>query len=155
MKTINFTVLEPSEALSKDVECLRIAEHIGDLPLEVKVCPNGYPGIVFQHAADSTPAIENIAIRSANTSNILMLFLHGQGAEPSVMLFRGTPYTTIQMVLKPHALYSLFGWDASLHHQGLSSSSQFGAFELEKQLLVFMISLRVNERDQDCFLQDA
>ncbi|GGD96373.1 hypothetical protein GCM10010911_63860 [Paenibacillus nasutitermitis] len=50
------------------------------------------------------------------------------------MRFRGTPYTTIQLVLKPHAMYSLFGWDASVHNQGLLFPDQFGAMELEKQL---------------------
>nr|WP_246079619.1 AraC family transcriptional regulator [Paenibacillus piri] len=114
---------------------MRIASHSGDQPLEVKVCPSGYPGIVYQLAADRAPAIENIAIRSAQSSDIPVLFLHGQGAEPSVMRFRGTPYTTIQLVFKPHALYSLFGWDASVHNQGFLFPDQFGAKELEKQLL--------------------
>jgi AraC-like DNA-binding protein len=135
MTTINFTVMPPPQALSQDIECLRIATHTGNQPLEVKVCPSGYPGIVFQLAADETAAIESIAIRSAQTSNIPILFLHGQGSEPSIMRFRGTPYTTIQVVFKPHALYSVFGWDASVLNQGLLVSDQFGAVELEQQLL--------------------
>ncbi|MCQ6560505.1 helix-turn-helix domain-containing protein [Paenibacillus mendelii] len=135
MKTIQFTVLPPPAALSRDIECLRIASHSGNQPLEVKVCPSGYPGIVYQIAEDRTAAIENIAIRSAQTSDIPVLFLHGQGSEPSVMRFRGTPYITIQLVFKPHALYSLFGWDASVHNQGILFPDQFGAMELEKQLL--------------------
>ncbi|MDF2652626.1 MAG: AraC family transcriptional regulator [Paenibacillus sp.] len=135
MTTINFTVLPPSQALNQDVECLRIAVHTGNQPLEVKVCPSGYPGIVFQLAIDETAAIQSIAIRSAQMSNIPILFLHGQGSEPSIMRFRDTPYTTIQMVFKPHALYSLFGWDASVHNQGLLLPDQFGGLELEKQLL--------------------
>jgi len=134
MKTIHFTVLPPPEELSRDVECLRIASYSGNQPLEVKVCPSGYPGIVFQLAADRGAVIENIAIRSAQTSDIPVLFLHGQGSQPSIMRFRGTPYTTIQLVFKPHALYSLFGWDASVHNQGFSFPDQFGAVELEKQL---------------------
>jgi AraC-like DNA-binding protein len=135
MTTINFNVISPPQTLSRDVECLRVATHTGAQPLEVKVCPSGYPGIVFQLAADKSAAIESIAIRSAQTSNIPILFLHGQGSEPSIMRFRGTPYTTIQVVLKPNALYSLFGWDASVHNQGLLVSEQFGAAELEQQLL--------------------
>ncbi|TXK80691.1 AraC family transcriptional regulator [Paenibacillus sp. N3.4] len=135
MTTINFNVLPPPSALSRDVECLRISTHSGTRPLEVKVCPSGYPGIVFQLASDTKAAIESIAIRSAQTSNIPVLFLHGQGSEPSIMRFRGTPYTTIQLVFKPHALYSLFGWDAAGHNQGLLAPDQFDAVELERQLL--------------------
>ncbi|MFD0677978.1 MULTISPECIES: helix-turn-helix domain-containing protein [unclassified Paenibacillus] len=135
MTTINFNVLPPPPALSRDIECLRISTHLGDQPLEVKVCPSGYPGIVFQLAADQNAAIESIAIRSEQTSNIPFLFLHGQGSEPSIMRFRGTPYTTIQLVFKPHALYSLFGWDAAAHNQGLLAPDQFDAVELERQLL--------------------
>jgi AraC-like DNA-binding protein len=135
MTTINFTVLPPPQALSRDIECLRIAKHTGYLPLEVKVCPSGYPGIVFQLAIDKTAALESIAIRSAITSAIPILFLHGQGSEPSIMRFRAIPYTTIQVVFKPHALYSLFGWDSSDFNQGLFFPDQFGGVVLEKQLL--------------------
>jgi AraC-like DNA-binding protein len=135
MTTINFNVLPPPPALKRDVECLRIATYSGDRPLEVKVCPSGYPGIVFQLAADNNAAIDSIAIRSAQTSQIPILFLHGQGSEPSIMRFRGTPYTTIQLVFKPHALYSLFGWGAAGHNQGLLAPDQFDAVELERQLL--------------------
>jgi AraC-like DNA-binding protein len=163
MTTINFRVVPPPQALSRDVECIRVATYSGDQPLEVKVCPSGYPGIVFQLADDGTATIESIAIRTAQTSNIPILFLHGQGSEPSIMRFRGTPYTTIQMVFKPHALYSLFGWDAAVHSQGLLTPEGFGAMELEKQLLTvssmnkrverlnhFLLSnlLQTNKRDE-------
>lgn len=135
MPTINFTVLPPPQALNRDVECLRIAVHTGNQPLEVKVCPSGYPGIVFQLADDGAAAIQSIAIRSAKMANIPIVFLHGQGSEPSIMRFRNIPYTTIQMVFKPHALYSLFGWEASVHNRALLLPDQFGGLELEKQLL--------------------
>lgn len=146
MTTINFNVLPPPTALSRDVECLRIATYTGNQPLEVKVCPRGYPGIVFQLATDNTAAIDSIAIRTAETSEIPILFMHGQGSEPSIMHFRGTPYTTIQVVLKPHALYSLFGWDAARYKQGLLSPDQFDAVVLEKHLLT------ANSIDERVFL---
>lgn len=114
---------------------MRVANYFGDRPLEVKVCPSGYPGIVFHLAADHCAAIDRIAIRSAQASPIPILFMHGQGAEPSIMHFRGLPYTTIQLVLKPHALYSLFGWNAAEHKQSLMTPDQFDAVELERQLL--------------------
>lgn len=99
------------------------------------MCPTGYPGIVFQLADGDSAAIASIAIRSAQMSTIPLLFLHGQGSEPSIMRFKAAPYTTIQVVFKPHALYSLFGWDASVHNQSLLLPEQFGGLELEKQLL--------------------
>ncbi|QGQ97540.1 AraC family transcriptional regulator [Paenibacillus psychroresistens] len=135
MTTINFTVLPPPQELSRDIECVRIATHTGHLPLEVKVCPSGYPGIVFQLAVDQTAALESIAIRSAKALDIPILFLHGQGSEPSIMRFRDIPFTTIQVVFKPYALYSLFGWDTSNFNQSLLIPDQFGAVDLEKQLM--------------------
>ncbi|WJH34662.1 AraC family transcriptional regulator [Paenibacillus sp. CC-CFT747] len=38
------------------------------------------------------------------------------------------------MVFKPHALYSVFGWDASLFNQALSPPDRFGALDLQNQL---------------------
>jgi AraC-like DNA-binding protein len=135
MRTINFTVLPPPKELRRDVECIRIASHTGSKALDVKVCPNGLPGIVFQLSVDTSAAIESITTRSAHISNIPMLFLHGQGSEPSVMHFRNKPYTTIQVVFKSHALYTLFGMDASSLNHGFLLADQFGAKELEKKLL--------------------
>ena len=135
MTTIHFNVLSPPPALARDVECVRISTYTGEQPLEVKVCPSGYPGIVFQLAADQRAAIASIAIRTAETSHIPILFMHGQGSEPSVMHFRGMSYTTIQWVLKPHALCSLFGWNAAHCNHGLLTPSQFNAVELERAMM--------------------
>ncbi|WP_338049238.1 AraC family transcriptional regulator [Paenibacillus wynnii] len=140
--------MPPPEGLSRDIECLRIATHTGNKPLEVKVCPSGYPGIVFQYATDKTAAIESIAIRSGKTAAIPILFLHGQGSEPSIMRFRDIPYTTIQVVFKPHAWYSLFGWDTSEFKQGLLFPDQFGAVDLEKQLQ------SVNLMEEQLYIRD-
>lgn len=135
MKTIHFQVMSPSQSLSRDIECIRVARYSGDQPLHLKVCPSGFPGIVFQIADDGGPAIESIAIRTAQSSDIPLLFLHGQGSEPSIMRFKGVPYTTVQMVLKPHMLYSMFGWDAAAQRQGMLNPNRFDAVELEKHLL--------------------
>jgi AraC-like DNA-binding protein len=135
MSTINFTVLPPPKVLRRDIECLRIASYTGSEALNVKVCPNGLPGIVFQLSTDASAAIESITTRTAKITNIPILFLHGQGSEPSVMHFRNKPYTTIQVVFKSHALYTLFGMDASSLNRGFQIPDQFGANELEKQLL--------------------
>jgi hypothetical protein len=135
MSTINFTVLPPPPKLRREIECLRVTTQTESEALDVKVCPNGLPGIVFQLAADASAALESIATRSAQISNIPILFLHGQGSEPSVMHFKNEPYTTIQVVFKSHALYTLFGMDASSLNQGFLLPTQFGAEELEKQLI--------------------
>ncbi|XEC92623.1 helix-turn-helix domain-containing protein [Paenibacillus tarimensis] len=135
MSILNFTVIPPSQALARDIECFRVTSYTGNELLEVKVCPKGFPGIVFQLAEDKSAAIESIAIRTAQISSIPILFLHGQGSEPSVMRFKDKPYVSIQVVLKPHALYSIFGMDASSLNQGFLCSNQFGAIELENQLL--------------------
>lgn len=135
MSTINFSVILPPRDLARDIECIRISTYTGNESLDVKVCPKGFPGIVFQLADDESSAIESIAIGNAQVSSIPILFLHGQGSEPSVMRFKDKPYISIQVVLKPHALYTLFGWDVSALNQGFLYPDQFGAAELEDQLL--------------------
>ncbi|MGE7823709.1 helix-turn-helix domain-containing protein [Paenibacillus sp. NPDC093718] len=134
MSTINFTVLSPPESLKRDIECIRITTYEGYEPLYVKVCPKGFPGIVYQIANDGSSAIDSISVRTGRVFNIPPFFLHGQGSEPSIMHFKNKPYSSIQVVLKPHALYALFGWEANSLHQGLLVSNQFGASELEYQL---------------------
>ncbi|ULL16505.1 AraC family transcriptional regulator [Paenibacillus sp. H1-7] len=134
MSTFNFTVLPPPESLKRDIECFRITTYQGYESLDVKVCPKGFPGIVYQIAVDGLSAIDSISVRTAQISNIPSFFLHGQGSEPSIMRFKNKPFSSIQVVLKPHALYSLFGWEANSLHQGFLLSGQFGAIELENQL---------------------
>nr|WP_236838818.1 AraC family transcriptional regulator [Caldalkalibacillus salinus] len=51
------------------------------------------------------------------------------------MHFRNKPYTTIQVVFKSHALYTLFGMDASSLNQGFLMPDQIGAKKLEKHLI--------------------
>ncbi|TMV51940.1 helix-turn-helix transcriptional regulator [Paenibacillus mesophilus] len=135
MSTINFSMVLPPHDLARDIECIRISTYTGNESLDVKVCPKGLPGIVFQLADDDSAAIESITIGNAQISAIPIFFLHGQGSAPSVMRFKDKPYVSIQVVLKPHALYSLFGWDASSLNQGFLPPDQFGAIELDNQLL--------------------
>lgn len=67
---INFRMAPVPEALSRDIECIRVAEYSGTEPLEVKICPSGYPGMVFQIAEGKTAAIEKLSIfPSAGTAN--------------------------------------------------------------------------------------
>jgi AraC-like DNA-binding protein len=136
MGTITFDVLPPSDTLARDVECIRIAKHTGqDEPLAVKICPNGLPGLVFNAGEDGSAAIESIEIESLTVPNIPLLFLHGQGYAPSKMRFKKGPYTTIQIVLKPHALYSIFGMEAAAMSQGFVLPEDFGEPHLQQDVL--------------------
>lgn len=135
MGSINFTVIPPTEALSCDVEYFRIAEYAGKEGLSIKVCPNGFPGIVFQHA-DGQPAIKNIIVSSGRVVQMpCTLFLYGQVTELSVMNFKKSPYTTVQAILKPHALKTVFGMDASKLTNASMGYSEFNAEILNTQLL--------------------
>ncbi|HZG78956.1 MAG TPA: AraC family transcriptional regulator [Paenibacillus sp.] len=135
MESIRFTFIQPCPELSRDIECIRIATQTASHAAEVKTCPSGYPGIVFHLAEDGLGAIESISTRASRTTALPALFLHGQDAEPSVMRFRAIPYTTIQVVFKSHALYSLFGWDAARLRGRWLPAVRFGASELERSLL--------------------
>jgi AraC-like DNA-binding protein len=131
---IEFTILPAPEALSKAVDCFRIAHYSGTERLAVRVCPHGFPGMVFQHSQGRS-AIENIITGDGRVFHAPTLFVHGQVTQLSVMNFQG-PYVTIQVVLKPHALKSLFDLeDASSLTNGSMEPEQFGAETLNTQLL--------------------
>ena len=131
---IEFTILPAPETLHRVVDCIRVAQYLGEERLAVRVCPHGFPGLVFQHRQGRS-AIENIVKSDGQVFHAPTLFVHGQVTELSVMNFNG-PYVTIQVVLKPHALKSLFGLeDASILTNGSMEPQQFGAEELNTQLL--------------------
>ena len=134
MIQIEFTVIPAPETLYRVVDCFRVAHYLGEDRLAVRVCPNGFPGLVFQHRQGQS-AIENIVRSDGQVFHAPTLFVHGQVTELSVMNFKG-PYMTIQVVLKPHALKSLFGLeDASILTNGAMEPQQFRAEELNTQLL--------------------
>ena len=111
---------------------MRLNTYVGKQKLSIKVIPRGLPGLVFQ-LKDNGAAIESIVMRSGHISGLPALFLHGQGSEPSMMNFAEGPLTIIQVVLKPHGLYSIFGLDASALG-GFLPAPEFGAQELLSQL---------------------
>jgi len=134
MSTIAFSVFPSAPPLRRDIECIRLAVHTGTEALTVKTCPNGLPGIVFQMGQGGS-AISSISTRSAKTANVPVLFLHGLGAEPSVMQFTAGPFSTIQVVFKPHALYSVFHIDSSTLRGGFWLPHEFGGAHLTKPLV--------------------
>jgi len=134
MSSIRFDLLPAPEILKNDVECFSIAEYCGDEALAIKVSPRGIPGIVFQHSCGRS-AIDNITTRSGRKFSMPTLCLYGPGIEPSVMNFKRGSYTTIQVILKPHALKTLFGLDASELTNGLVELNEFSADDLNDQLM--------------------
>jgi len=133
MGTLKFDVLTVPEILERDVECIRVIEYAGEQGVAINVSPNALPGIVFQHR-DGGSAIENIVTPSGSFSPPT-LFLYGPGIETSVMHYKKGAYTTTQVILKPHALQSLLGIDASELMNGHAELNQFSSEDLNPQLL--------------------
>jgi AraC-like DNA-binding protein len=134
MSSIQFTVLPAPEILKNDVECLRIAEYSGEEAVAIKVSPSGVSGIVF-HQNNGRSALEKIITHSGRTSCPPPLFLYGPGTEPSVMHYKSGSSTTIQVIFKPHALKTLLGINASRLSNGWTELHEFGAEDLESQLM--------------------
>ncbi len=130
---MKFDLIPVPEPLKRDVECFRVSEHSGTEGLAIKVAPKALPGIVFQHDNGRT-ALQNI-ITPSYIAHIPTLFLHGTVTEPSVMNYKAGSYTSIQVVLKPHALKSLFGLDASSLANGSVELNEFSADDLNMQLI--------------------
>jgi AraC-like DNA-binding protein len=117
------------------VECIRIIEHTTQEGSAIKVCLNGLPGIVFQHNQGRSP-VESITTASRRNLSIPTLYLYGQTTEPGVIHHKQGPYTMTQVILKPHALNTLFGLNASaLTNNGVLELNQFSAGDLNDQLL--------------------
>jgi AraC-like DNA-binding protein len=132
--SIEFVLYSPPRSLARDVSCLRLAHRDGEDPVQVKVCPNGTPGMVL-HLCGTEPAIATIATRSREISWIPRFFVYGQGSEPSVMTFKPGPLRVLQVALKPQALSTLFSFDASALPQGFITDEHIGAQELVPRLI--------------------
>ena len=128
-------MLPPPEILKNEVECFRTTEYSGEEGLTIKVCLNGMPGIVFQHNQGRSP-VESIITSSRSNFAIPILYLYGQTTEPGVINHKKGPYTMTQVILKPHALKTLLGLNASaLTNNGLVELNEFSAEDLNGQLL--------------------
>ena len=134
MQPIQFTLISPLDVLKQDIECFKLSFHDTPGDTAVQVCPNTFPGLVFQQH-NHRSAIKNIAIASGRVVQVPTLFVHGQITERSIMHFTG-PYTTIQVIFKPHALRTFFGIDASMLTDSSMGPNAFGAEALSKKLLV-------------------
>jgi len=131
---MKFRLIPIPAPLTEDVACIRLAEYSGEEELAIKVCLNGMPGIVFQHHEGRSP-VETITTRSSAAASIPILYAYGQMTNPGVMKHRRMPFTTMQVVLKPHALQSLLGIDAAELTNGVVDLAEFSAGDLQPRLL--------------------
>lgn len=134
MRSIQFTLLPPPDLLKRDVECFRVAHYRGEEGFALTVSPNGMPGIVFQQHNGQSP-VETISTSSKSNSSIPTLYVYGQTNGPGVMHHKKGPYTTVQVILKPHALQTLLGINASALTHSLVELHEFSAHSLTEQLL--------------------
>jgi AraC-like DNA-binding protein len=133
MSPIQFSLIPPPNILRDHVECFRIGRYNGTQVLAVKVCPNGLPGIVFQHR-DGQSVIQNIVTQSGRVVIVPTSFIHGQVTELAVMNFTG-PFSTIQVVLKPSSLRTLFNVDASMLTNNSIELNRFANQDLNGRLI--------------------
>jgi AraC-like DNA-binding protein len=131
---MKFHVLPIPKPLREYVECIRSAEQVGDESLSIKVCLNGLPGIVFQHHEGHSP-IDNITTPSGKATHFPTLYVYGQMMEVGVMNHKQNPFSTTQIILKPHALQTLLGINASVLTNALVGLDEFSAGHLNMQLL--------------------
>ena len=134
MRSIQFTLLPAPDILKQDVECFRIAHYSGHEGFALTVSPNGMPGIVFQQNNGQSP-VEAIVTPSRKAGSIPTVYIYGQTTEPGVMNHKKEPYTTVQVILKPHALHTLLGINASALTHRLVDLHEFSAHSLPEQLL--------------------
>jgi len=131
---MKFKIIPAPETLKNDVECIRLAEYTGEERLAIKVFLNGLPGIVFQHHQGNSP-VENITTPSGSNFHIPTLYIYGQMTKPGVMNHKTEPYTLTQVILKPHALRTLFGINASELTNGMVELNEFSGEDLNSQLI--------------------
>jgi AraC-like DNA-binding protein len=133
MRSYKFAILLAPEILKKDVECFRIAKYTGEEGLAISVSLSGLPGIVFQHQDGRSP-VESIVTPSRSNLSIPSLYVYGQTIEPGVLNHKKGPYSMIQVILKPQALHTLLGINASALTNGMAELNEFSAEHLNEQL---------------------
>lgn len=133
---MKFRLLPVPKMLRNDVECIRVSEYeqTDGGNLAINVCLNGLPGIVFQHNNGASP-IENIATSSAVVNGIPTLYVYGQMTQMGVMNYKRESFTTMQVILKPHALQTLLNINATALTNCLVDLAEFSARDLNMRML--------------------
>lgn len=133
MASLNFQILPAPPSLQAEVACFHLAEYTGDEPVTINTAPNAVPGLVFQHI-NGHPALAKITTPTG-VYTTPTLFLYGVGTEPSTMHYRAGAYTTIHVILQPHALHSLWGLNAATLTNGAVALTEVSTQPLNEQLL--------------------
>jgi len=131
-----WTLLEPTIPLElqRDVLHVRVFDNPDPTPFAIKVAPVALPGIVF-HQRGRGRAIRSIETPLGVTTRLPLAFVYGAGTTPSTMHYLGGPHLTLQVILKPHGLRSVFGLDAQLLRNGVMPLSQLPGAPGQRDLL--------------------
>lgn len=131
---MKYDILPIPESLQPYVECIATAEYDGEESFAVNVCLNGLPGIIFQHNNGRSP-VDYIYTPSGSVPAPAALVVYGQMTQPSIIHYKKEPFTTTQIILKPDALRTLLGINASLLTDSIVELSEFAATDLNMRLL--------------------
>ena len=131
---MNIDLIPVPIQLKHDVECIRIVHHNHNSKSAIHVCLNGLPGLVFEHHEGQSP-LDSIITPRGQSAHEHTLFVYGQMTEPSLMNYQNELFTTIQFVLKPHALSTLFAINASEMTNALVELTEFSTNNLNDQML--------------------
>lgn len=121
------------EMLQEHVEAITIGHHDGETKLDVNVCLNALPGIVFQHNNGRSP-IDSMTTSSSCLTYTPTLFAYGQMTERSIMHYKKQPFTATTIFLKPHALQTLLGVNAAVLTDNVVDLCEFSAGDLNMRL---------------------
>lgn len=132
MTEMQITAIPVPEVLRCDVAYVRNIRYEGDA-LAIHTAPSAAPGIVFHHV-EGRPALETLST-PVGRFDTPTLFLHGGSIVPSVMQYAAGSYTTTQIVLKPHALASLFGMNATALNDCIPTLDEVAPHDLKARLL--------------------
>ncbi len=122
------------ELLREHIEAIIVTRHNGETDMAVNVCLNALPGIVFQHSNGRSP-VDKMTTSSGSRVDTPTLFVYGQMTERSTMSYKKEPFTATTIFLKPHALQTLLGVNASALTDNLVDLCEFSAGNLNMQLL--------------------
>jgi len=175
---MKITTFAAPDMLKADVECIRITEHTeesgteesSEEELAINVCINGLPGIVFQHHEGYSP-LQSIKTRSGGITfhgQAPTLFVYGQNTQRGVMNYQKGPFTSTQLLLKPHALRTLLGVNAAELTNRVIPLNEFINADLNGQMLEakseqerltlltnFFVALKKRPRPNDAIIEES
>jgi len=122
------------EILQEHVEAIIVGKHDGETNLTTKGYLNALPGIVFQHHNGRSP-VDNMTTASGYCVDMPTLFVYGQMTERSTVHYKREPFTATTIFLRPHALQTLLGVNASILTDQLVELGEFSAGDLNMRLL--------------------